>query len=234
MLRLRSAALLAVPLALLLAACGPPAKKAAPKPILSAGAVAGKRLFATACTMCHGPAGDQIHLLQQPYNGMVKTLAGSQGKLAAFIQANAPMSDAGVPVNGMGGGMMGGQTGGMGQGMMHLSATQAQYLAAYIWSGSGSVKKLPAVTAAGDATRGQALFASKECAMCHGTAGDQVHLVNPPLARIADRLAGTPQRLAGFLKVWAPMTDAGDRNPSMSLSTKDSADLAAYLEQLGR
>jgi mono/diheme cytochrome c family protein len=89
--------------------------------------------------------------------------------------------------------------------------------------GKGMLSPLDAQLARGDASNGQALFQTHNCASCHGVGGAGGG-IGPKLVGIADR--ATPDELYNFVKrPVAPM-------PDFKLSDTDIADLLAYVVSL--
>lgn len=202
----------------------------------------GQQKFNQVCADCHGRNGDNVHLVDDvTVNGYVKTLAGTQAVLANFIQADAPMADDGSSMNMAG---MKSSSGGSSMNMSSKSANQdsgsqplskadSHAIAAYIWSGKGEVKPLNNISIDGAPTTDK-LFQAQGCADCHGTQGDCIRLVEHPDNKLLFDLVGSPQRLASFIKMYAPMTDAGNKDPkSGALSDAQATSLSAYLWNLG-
>lgn len=97
----------------------------------------------------------------------------------------------------------------------------------------------PGILSAGDATQGQALFASKGCTACHKVDGEGGS-AGPELDGIGDRtkrptligeLENTPEN------IWRWITNPQQVKPrtlmaSQPLTPQEAADLVAYLETL--
>jgi cytochrome c oxidase subunit 2 len=100
-------------------------------------------------------------------------------------------------------------------------------------------RALPAPPTTDEAARGQQLFTSGPCAMCHTVAGSTAQSsLGPDLTHVASRrslAAATLPNTRGHLAGWllnAPNIKPGTQMPSMSLEAAQLHALVAYLEGL--
>ena len=99
-----------------------------------------------------------------------------------------------------------------------------------------STVRAAAVVTGGDPARGAAAISRYGCGSCHTVAGIRsAHgLVGPPLTGIRDRMyvAGMLPNSPGNLMHWIrdpKSVNPGTAMPSLGLSQRDAADIAAYL-----
>ncbi len=147
----------------------------------------GRRLFDMQCVRCHGVGAT---------GGEGPTLLGRQFRTATDAAGIIPIITGGIPGTGMPGSW--------------LSDTEAEALAAYVWS----VARVEAEDVPGDAVRGRELFGGKgACATCHIVRGEGVGL-GPDLTSVGAR------RGASYLResILAPgaKLPAGLRGPHSS------------------
>jgi len=197
----------------------------------------GHQVFNQNCADCHGINGDNAHLVDdQVVNSMVKTLAADQASLANFIQKNCPMNDDGSKMNSTDGmSQMNGNGSEMDMsGMSHtISQADSEAISAYIWSGEGETKKID--TFAVNLNNPSDQLFKQECNDCHGLNGDCMNLLNLNMNYLLKNLAGSPERLAGFIKAYAPMTDEGSKDPhGGNLTDAQSASITSYLWSLSK
>jgi len=118
----------------------------------------GARVFRNSCANCHGPDGDEIAGVDLGRGQF--TRATSDADLVSIIRQGVP----GTPMP-----------------ATNMSEDQAKRVVAYLRSVAASKRS---TSAAGDAVRGQALFAGKgACASCHRVAGVGSRL-GPDLTKI--------------------------------------------------
>ena len=103
-------------------------------------------------------------------------------------------------------------------------------------SDRSSTVRAAAVVTGGDPLRGEAAISRFGCGSCHTVAGIRsAHgLVGPPLTGIRDRMyvAGMLPNSPGNLMHWIrdpKSVNPGTAMPSLGLSERDAADIAAYL-----
>jgi putative heme-binding domain-containing protein len=172
---------------------------AQPRPSFSADAEDGQRLFVGSCANCHGPDGDAVPGVDLAHGQFRR--AASDSELVDIIRRGLP-GTAMPPGN--------------------YSNTQATQIVAYLRSLAASAQN---ATAAGDAGRGQALFAGKgQCLTCHAVNGTGSRL-GPDLSDV-----GQLRRLSDLQRALLdPGGDVRPQNRTVRAVTRDGTTITGRL-----